>query len=77
MRAIAGLFGIVALLPAALLPGMAQARMLSVRLCSGAGVGQTVSIPIAPGEPSRGGGDPCCVKGCHAGGSRKRSSCHN
>ncbi len=67
------LFGIVALLPAALNTTPAMGRgTLDVPLCTGDGLARTVTVPVGPaGLP---GSDPpgCCAKGCHTGGARKR-----
>ncbi len=72
MRLVA-IFGIVALLPAAMNTTPAMARgALAVPLCTGDGVARTISVPVAPsGLP---GSEPpgCCTKGCHSGGARKR-----
>ena len=69
------LFGIVALLPAALNTTPASARgQLSAPLCTGDGAARTVTMPVGQsGLPSS---DPpgCCVKGCHSGGARKRAT---
>ena len=68
------IFGIVALLPAALNTTPASAHgALAAPLCTGDGIARTVSVPVAPsGLP---GSEPpgCCTKGCHSGGARKRS----
>lgn len=77
----ATLFGLLALIPAALntTPASAQGGMITVPICTGDGQVHLVTMPLgrsgAPAIP--GSGDSgCCVKGCHGGSSRKRSSCH-
>lgn len=65
------IFGLVAIMPLALAVSPAAAGSLRLPLCDGAVTGRTVEIPV-PGKTPRGGDDPCCVKGCHAGCSRKR-----
>ena len=69
------LFGIFALVPAALNTTPASARgALSAPLCTGDGVARTITVPLGPsGLPNS---DPpgCCVKGCHSGGARKRAN---
>jgi len=66
------LFGLLALIPAALNASPAHASGLAVPLCTGDGVARTISLPLGdqdiPGKQTPG----CCVKGCHAGGERKR-----
>jgi hypothetical protein len=68
-------FALVALLPAAMNAAPAAASV-NVTLCSGTGQARSVSVPVSPGAPARQGDDGCCVKGCHAGSSRKRGACH-
>ena len=68
--------GLIALLPAILSPATASANMLQMQICGGDGQTRTLAIPLAPRVPPGEGDSPCCVKGCHAGGSRKRGSCH-
>ena len=67
------LFALLALLPAALNASPAAARVgAAVLLCTGDGAVRTVNLPVGqqdiPGKQVPG----CCVKGCHAGGERKR-----
>ena len=67
------LFGIFAMIPAALNTTPASARgQLSVPLCTGDGVARTITMPV--GQSGLPNSDPpgCCVKGCHSGGARKR-----
>ena len=65
------LFGIVALIPAALGSAPAHAATLALPLCDGGHAGGSVTVPLGhaplPGPDSAG----CCAKGCH--GSRKRA----
>ncbi|MCK9543418.1 MAG: hypothetical protein M0R03_15465 [Novosphingobium sp.] len=64
--------GIVAMLPAALnLGATAQARTLVMPVCTGDGTVHMMRIPLDPADPAS-GQTGCCVKGCHAGSSRKR-----
>lgn len=66
------MLGIVALLPAALGGVSASAAtMRAVPICSGDGVVSAMLIPdSAPALPGK-DSSACCVKGCHANGSRK------
>jgi len=67
------LIGLVALLPAALNASPASAHsQLAVPLCTGDGVARTVSVPVGPQDIPGRQVPGCCVKGCHAGGERKR-----
>ena len=66
------MLGIVALLPAAL-GGVAAsaARMRAVPICTGDEAVSMMLIPVsAPALPGK-DTSACCVKGCHAAGSRK------
>ncbi len=66
-------FGLVAMIPAALaITPAAASASLTMMICTGDGTTQTVVLPLkrSPASPSH---QPCCAKGCHAGGSRKRS----
>ena len=70
---LASVFGLIAILPVALAVTPAPAAgALTVQLCNGSAAGQTINIPI-PARQHKGQDDPCCVKGCHAGCSRKRN----
>lgn len=71
MRSLA-LFGFLALLPAALggAPA-AAASMRAVPICTGNGAASMVLIPIGAPALPRQDSSGCCVKGCHAAGSRK------
>jgi len=67
------LFAIAALAPAALAPSPAlAANTLSIALCNGQANAAVLRIPLHR-SPLRAGDDPCCIKGCHAGCSRKRA----
>lgn len=67
------LFGIVALVPAALnLAAPASARLM-MPLCGGDGQVRMVELPGAPKEPA-GSDKGCCAKGCHSGSNRKRAA---
>lgn len=66
----ATLFGLTALLPAALNAATPAAdHALSVALCSGG----TITLPVGPAPRE---GEGCCTKACHTGCSRKRSNRH-
>lgn len=66
----ATLFGLTALLPAALNAATpAPDHALAVALCSGG----TISLPLVPAPRD---GEGCCTKACHTGCSRKRSNRH-
>lgn len=68
------IFGLIALIPAALntTPGNARGQ-LAVPLCTGDGVARTITVPV--GQTGLPNSDPpgCCVKGCHRGSARKRA----
>ncbi|MBS0253992.1 MAG: hypothetical protein JSS36_01975 [Proteobacteria bacterium] len=70
------LFGILALLPAALNTSPASAAgRLAVPLCTGDGVARVVQLPLGPARIPGGESPGCCAKGCHSGGARKRLGC--
>jgi hypothetical protein len=69
-------FGLIALLPAILSPATVSANVLQMQICTGDGQTRVLAIPLTPSAPPGEGDSPCCVKGCHASGSRKRGSCH-
>ncbi len=73
MNRAAPLFALLAILPAALhaAPVMAGDSLL-VPICTGDGQSRLVAIPKGGTTPRR-GGEQDCVKGCHAGSSRKRT----
>lgn len=70
----ARLFALLAIMPAALhaAPIMA-ANSLLVPICSGDGQTRLIEIP-RDGSAPRKGGEQDCVKGCHGGTSRKRTT---
>ena len=73
------LLALVALIPAALnaAPAAAAAaagRALLVPVCTGTGMTRMVPLPGGTGEAPQGDPAGFCVKGCHAGGSRKRAA---
>ena len=69
---LASIFALVAITPVALaVSPVPAAAALRLPLCSGNQLGRTIDIPI-PARQHKGQDDPCCVKGCHAGGNRKR-----
>ncbi|MEA3263895.1 MAG: hypothetical protein U9R07_10490 [Pseudomonadota bacterium] len=65
------LFALLAIMPAALhaTPVMAEGSLL-VPICTGDGQTRLVTIPKGGSGPRQ---EPDCVKGCHAGASRKRT----
>ena len=65
------IFALIAIMPVALAVGPVAAGTLRVPICTGDATGRTLYVPV-PGKLPRGQDDPCCVKGCHAGGNRKR-----
>lgn len=68
------LFGIVAMVPAALNTSPAMAHgVLAAALCTGDGIARTVSVPVGPAGVPGSDQPGCCTKGCHSGGTRKRS----
>jgi len=73
MSRAAPLFALLAIMPAALhaAPLMTNDNLL-VPICTGDGQTRLVAIP-KDGNGPRKGGEPDCVKGCHAGSSRKRA----
>lgn len=72
----AALFGLMALLPAAIGPAApAQGGTVTALLCAEDGIARTVSIPLDPARPGPDESRGCC-KGCHGGNSRKRGQCH-
>jgi hypothetical protein len=71
------LFALLALVPAAVRAAVPlPAGALTVALCTGDGSARTITLPAGPADPLRPAGEGCCAKGCHAGGSRKRATCH-
>ena len=72
---IAALFGLAALLPAASGPAPVRRRQSPCHCCSNDGQTRPLTIPLDRNAPPGSGDGPCCAKGCHTGGSRKRNSC--
>lgn len=72
------LFGLLALLPAALNVSPATARGLLVPLCSGNGLAESVLLVPAGGTPEVPGKEQpgCCAKACHTGSRKKISARH-
>jgi hypothetical protein len=70
---LAAALALAGMLPAALGATPAPGRSLLVPVCSGDGSTRMVPVPLD--RPALPGSDPsgCCVKGCHASSSRKRS----
>ncbi|PEQ13829.1 hypothetical protein B2G71_05835 [Novosphingobium sp. PC22D] len=68
MRRTIALAALLAMVPAMIGAPPAQAKGLSVALCSGG----TVTIPAAPPRGPADQQSPCCAKACHSGCSRKR-----
>lgn len=77
MKRAATLFALLAILPAALhaAPAFAGDNLL-VPICSGDGQIRLVAIPKGGTVPGK-GDEQDCVKGCHAGSSRKRNAAPN
>jgi hypothetical protein len=74
VKRLTSLFAIIALMPAALAVTPASASpVLHLAICSGTEAARSIDVPL-PGKPA-GNGEPCCMKGCHAGGNRKRARC--
>ena len=68
------LFGLLALIPAALNVSPAAAQGLAVPLCTGDGAPRQVTVPV-PARTLPGGDQPgCCAKGCHTGSRKKGQS---
>lgn len=65
------IFAAAALVPAMTgSPGVAsaeQTRSVTLALCSGGGM----TVPLGHGQPAPGTA-PCCAKGCHSSGQRRR-----
>lgn len=68
MKILRALFGLAALIPAAFAPTPASARGMTMLICSGDGIVRSIELPL----PSNSESAPCCVKGCHSGGTRKK-----
>lgn len=68
----AAFFGLVALLPMALATSPAQAGTMTLMICTGNGPARSIEVPL-PGKPLRQGDEPCCMKGCHSAGNRKKA----
>jgi len=73
MNRAAPFFALLAIMPAALHAApMMRSDNLLVPICTGDGQTRLVEIPKGGSVP-RNGGEQDCVKGCHAGSSRKRT----
>lgn len=74
MKNAARLFALLAIMPAALhaAPVMASDSLL-VPICTGDGQTRLVAIPKGGNAP-RSGDEQDCIKGCHGGTSRKRTT---
>lgn len=66
------LFGLVAMVPATLNAAPVAGGTIDVPICTGDGLVHMVRVPVGQSEGQGQGQSGCCVKGCHAGGSRKR-----
>ncbi len=77
MKRAAALFAVLAILPAALhaAPAFAAENLL-VPICSGDGKIRLVAIPKGGTIPGK-GTEQDCIKGCHAGSTRKRTAAPN
>lgn len=67
------LFGLVAMLPAALNLAAPASAALMMPLCTGDGQLRMVEVPGAPKAPS-GSDKGCCATGCHSSSNRKRAA---
>ncbi len=67
-------FGLLALLPAAVNANEAVPYGIEMAICTGAGNGRVVIVPVLPQKPVDGSGSDCWNKGCHAAGSRRQLS---
>lgn len=67
----ASLFGLMALLPAALNTPAAAGASILMPMCTGDGQVHMVRLPLGGKQPP-GGDSGCCIKGCHAGSNRKK-----
>lgn len=68
-------FGMIAMVPAAFNAVPASAAGLWVPICTGDGLVHMVQVPTQGGPAAPAGEQGgCCVKGCHASGSRKRAA---
>lgn len=65
------LFGLLALIPAALNVAPAAAQGMAVPLCTGDGAARTVTVPVPSGNLPGGDQPGCCAKGCHTGSRKK------
>jgi hypothetical protein len=66
----ASLFALFALFPAAVTAATPSPRRgLEIAICTGDGVSRSIPVPASPP-----GDDHGCLKGCHAGCSRKRET---
>lgn len=72
------MFGVIAMVPAAITPALAAGRneVLIALLCTGDGMAHVMVVPSGGGQPTQDGSHPCCAKGCHGGHSRKRAVRH-
>lgn len=45
---------------------------MTLMICTGNGPARSIEVPL-PGKPLRQGNEPCCMKGCHSAGNRKKA----
>lgn len=64
--------GLVALIPLALNVSVPARGSILMPLCTGDGTVRMVPVQGSGNGPA-GGENGCCIKGCHAGSSRKKS----
>ncbi|MEQ1498588.1 MAG: hypothetical protein ABL914_07985 [Novosphingobium sp.] len=65
------MLGLIALLPLALNVSAPAAGTILMPMCSGDG--QVLLVPVPGGSQAPASSENgCCIKGCHAGSSRKR-----
>lgn len=67
--------GLLALAPLLASPALAATRQtVGIAVCSADGTARSVQVPVGPEKLPGEDKELCCAKGCHAAGSRKRSS---
>lgn len=73
MKRLLATFALVAMIPASLNATVpVSGGTMTLLLCTGAGPGGTVTVPVKPAAPFQRDTQSCCAKGCHGGSSRKK-----
>lgn len=72
MKRLLPAFALVAMIPASLNATVPTSATMTLLLCTGAGPGGTVTVPVNQNTPFQRDTQTCCAKGCHAGSSRKK-----